>query len=185
MKPDQTAYRRAARLVLVVASILMLPLLAMQVTDQVVWDLADFAVAGALMVGTGLLYQLATRKAGEMAYRAAVGLALAAAFLLVWVNLAVGVIGSEDNPANLMYVGVLAVEAIGAILARSRPQGMARALVATALAQATVAAMALIAGLGSPVTGPLEIVMGNGLFVALFAGSAWLFQRAAQEQPVR
>jgi hypothetical protein len=62
---------------------------------------------------------------------------------------------------------------------------MARALVATALAQATVAAMALIAGLGSPVTGPLEIVMGNGLFVALFAGSAWLFQRAAQEQPVR
>jgi hypothetical protein len=56
MKTDHTAYRRVARLVLAVAFLLMLPLLAMQVTDQVVWDLADFAVAGALLVGAGLMY---------------------------------------------------------------------------------------------------------------------------------
>ncbi len=54
-----------------------------------------------------------------MAYRFAVGVALAAAFLLVWMNLAVGLIGSEDNPANLMYFGVLAVGFIGAIIASS------------------------------------------------------------------
>jgi hypothetical protein len=83
------------------------------------------------------------------AYRFAVGVALAAAFILVWLNLAVGVIGTEDDLATLMYVGVLAVGIIGAIIARFRPHGMARALFATALAQALVAVTALIFGLGS------------------------------------
>jgi hypothetical protein len=53
-------------------------------------------------------------------------------------NLAVGIIGSEDNPANLMYGGVLAVGIIGAIIARFEPHGMARALVATTLATSAV-----------------------------------------------
>jgi hypothetical protein len=179
----RNAYRAAARLVLAAAFILILPLLAMQVTDQVVWDRADFAVAGALLVGTGLMYELAARKAGNIAYRAAVGVALAAAFLLVWLNLAVGVIGTEDDNANLMYVGVLAVGIIGAIVARLRPHGMARALFATALAQALVAVIALIFGLGLPWSPPVEILALNGFFVSLFVGSALLFRYAAREQP--
>src|SRR3989304_6473156 len=52
-------------IVLAAAFILLLPLLAMQITDEVVWDLADFAVAGALLVGTGLICELAARKAGN------------------------------------------------------------------------------------------------------------------------
>jgi hypothetical protein len=182
MKPDHTAYGRAARVVLAAAFILMLPLLAMQVTDQVDWDLADFVVAGALLVGTGLMYELAARKAGNIAYRAAVGAALAAVLILVWLNLAVGVIGTEDDRANLMYVGVLAVGFVGAIIARFQPNGMARALFATALAQALVAVIALIFGLGSPVSGPLEILALNGFFSALFVGSALLFRYAPPEQ---
>ena len=117
------------------------------------------------------------------AYRAAVGVALAAAVILVWLSLGVGVIGTEDDLANLMYVGVLAVGIIGAIIARFRPHGMARALFATALAQALVAAIALVAGLGAPGSGPLEIVALNGFFVALFLASAWLFRYAARQQP--
>lgn len=95
---------------------------------------------------------------GNNAYRAAVGVALAAAFVLVWMNLAVGVIGSEDNPANLMHGGVLAAAIVGVVIARFRPRGMARALLATALAKALVAVIALIAGLGFPASGPLEIL---------------------------
>jgi hypothetical protein len=182
MKTDHPAYRRAARLVLAVAFILMLPLLAMQVTDQVVWDLADFAIAGALLVGTGLMYELAARKAGNIAYRTAVGVALAAALLLIWLNLAVGVIGTEGDRANLMNVGVLAVGFVGAIMARFRPHGMARALFATALAQALVAVIALIFRLGAPWSPPAELVFLNGFFVALFVGSALLFRYAAREQ---
>jgi hypothetical protein len=164
----------------VAALILLLPLVAMQFTDEVSWDVADFAFAAVLLLGVGVPYELAVRKTGDTAYRAAVGLALAAALLLVWVNAAVGIIGSEDNDANLMYGGVLLVGVIGAIIARFQPRGMVRALFATALAQAAVAAVALIAGLGFPGSGPLEIVALNGFFVALFVGSAWLFREAAR-----
>ena len=79
-----------------------------------------------------------------------------------------------------MYGGVLAVGIIGAIIARFQPHGMARALFATALAQAGVAAIALIARLGLPYSGPAELVLLNGFFIACFAGSAWLFRRAAR-----
>ncbi len=172
------------RIALATAFILLLPLLAMQITDEVVWDLADFAVAGALLFGTGLTYELVARKMGSIAYRVAVGVALAAALLLVWVNLAVGLIGSEDELANLMYIGVLTVGIIGAIIARFRPHGMARALFATALAQTLVAVIALIAGLGStaPIW-PWDILILTGFFAALWVGSALLFRKAAREQP--
>src|SRR5688500_1824835 len=114
-------------------------------------------------------------------YRFAVGVAVGAAFILVWLSLGVGIIGKDGDPANLMYFGVLAVGIIGALIARFRPQGMARALFAMALAQALVAAIALIARLGLPWSGPAEIVLLNGFFVAMFAGSAWLFRRAARQ----
>lgn len=114
------------------------------------------------------------------AYRSAIGVAIASAFILAWMSLGVGIIGQDGDPANLMYFGVLAVGTIGAIVARLKPRGMARALFATAIAQALVAAIALIAGLGLPWSGPAEILGLNGFFIALFAGSAWLFQRAAR-----
>jgi hypothetical protein len=183
----RNAYRCVVGVALATAFILLLPLLAMQITDEVVWDLADFAVAGALLFGTGLTYVLAARKAGNIAYRFAVGVALAAALILVWMNLAVGLIGTEDNPANLLYGGVLAVGIIGAIIARFRPHGMARALFATALAQALVPVIALI--IWKPQVTSVEASLGmlgvfgvNAFFVMLFAGSALLFRYAARGQ---
>lgn len=170
------------RAAIVTALLLLVPLLAMQVTDEVRWDLPDFIVAGALLFGTGLAYELAAKKTASVAYRMAIGVALAAALILVWANLAVGVIGTEGDPANLMYAGVLAVGILGSIAARFQPCGMARALLATALAQALVAVIALIAGLGAPWSGPGEILLTNGFFVALFAGSALLFQHAAYRE---
>jgi hypothetical protein len=114
------------------------------------------------------------------AYRAAAGLALAAALMLIWLSLGVGIIGRDGDPANAMYFGVIAVGLIGAIIARFRSQGMAWTLLAMALVQALVTAIALIARLGLPYSGPAEILGLNGFFIALFAASAWLFQRAAR-----
>ena len=116
-------------------------------------------------------------------YGLAAGVALAASFILVWLSLGVGIIGRDGDPANRMYFGVIAVGIIGALIARFRPLGMARALFAMALAQALVAVIALIAGLGHPWSGPLELSLLNGFFVALFAVSARLFHRAAQGRP--
>jgi len=113
-------------------------------------------------------------------YKFACGIAIAAALLLAWLSLGVGIIGRDGDPDNRMYLGVLLVGIAGALIARFRPQGMARALIATALAQAAVAVIALAAGLGRPWSGPLELVLLNGFFVALFVISAWLFSRAAR-----
>jgi hypothetical protein len=167
----------------VAALILLLPLVAMQFTGEVVWDETDFAVMGAMLLAACGAYELAARRTGNVAYRAAVGVAAVAAFILVWMNLAVGIIGSEDNPANLMYAGVLAVGILGGLIVRFRADGMARALAATALAQVLVGVIALIAGLGS--TGanwPRVIVVLTGFFAALWLASAWLFRQAAREQ---
>ena len=167
----------------IAALMLLLPLLAMQFTDEVAWDETDFAIIGLMLLGACGVYELAARSTRNTAYRAAVGVAVVAAFILIWMNLAVGIIGSEDNPANLMYVGVLAVGIVGAVIVRFEAPGMARALTATALAQALVGAVALVARLGS--TGanwPGAIVFLTGLFGALWLLSAWLFRKAAREQ---
>jgi hypothetical protein len=161
---------------------LLLPLAAMQFTDEVVWDLADFAIFGAMLATACGTYELATRVTRNKAYRAAVGIALAAAFILVWLNLAVGIIGNEDNPANLMYGGVLALGLIGAAIVRFRARGMVLTLAAMAIAQTFVAAVALITGLGYPASPPLELLLLNGFFAALWLTSAWLMRKAAREQ---
>ena len=116
-------------------------------------------------------------------YRFAIVLALATAFVLVWLIGAVGVIGVEGDPFDLMYFAVLAVGIIGAIITRLQPRGMARALFATALAQALVTVIALIAGKHqSSVSSVPEILILNGFFIALFLGSARLFGNAAREE---
>ena len=52
-------------------------------------------------------------------------------------------------------------------------------MLAMAAAQGVIGVIALILKLDSP---PLQIVGVNGLFIALFAGSALLFGVAAREQ---
>ncbi len=167
------------------AALMLLPLLAMQVTEEVAWDVADFAIFAAMLISAGGVYELSARFSASSAYRAAIGLALATAFLLTWVNLAVGIVGTEDDPANLLCGGVLAVGIISAFIARFRPAGMARAFFATALAQALVAAVAVAAGMGYPASPPLEILAVNALFAMLWLASASLFRKAAREKNSR
>lgn len=162
------------------ALFLLVHLVATQVTDEVQWTVSDFALAAALLFGSLGLYELALRKIGDLAYRTALVLALAGGILLIVVNGAVGIIGSEDNPANLMYGGVLAVGVLGALLARFQPRGMARAMVAAAVAQAAVAAVALLSGSEAARNSAVEIAGLTAFFVLLFLASAVLFQRAGQ-----
>lgn len=147
------------------------------------WDIFDFLIFAAMVLGVVVIYRLAARHAANGVYRFAIGVALAAAFILTWVNGAVGIIGDEGNDANMMYFGVLAVGAIGAAIARFQPAGMERALYATAFAQLAVAVIALIAGLGSTAPKwPNDILLLTAFFVALWLLSAWLFRNAARQQ---
>lgn len=158
-----------------VAALMLLPILAIRSIDELTSDPGDFMFLAILLVGVGVAYEVSARVSDRNAYRAAAGIALAAAFLNVWINLAVGIIGSEDNPANSIYAGVLAVAAVGAVLARFRPTGMARAIGAAEIAQLLVFAIALVAGLGF--TGPVTV-----FFTALWLIAAGLFRKAARAQ---
>lgn len=149
------------------------------------WTLFDYVLMAVLLGGAGLAVELAARGSGNLAYRGGVAVAVAAAFLLVCVNGAVGILGNESNPANLMFFGVIAVAALGAVLAGFRPAGMARAMFAAAGAQLLAGMVALAAGLGSPgYHGLYEVAMGTSVFATLWLIAGGLFSKAAGEQAI-
>lgn len=172
------------RIALATALLLLIPLVAMQFTQEVVWTLSDFVFAGALLFGVGLAFVLIARLGDNTTYRVVAGVAVAAGFMLVWANMAVGLVGSEDNPANLLYAGVLAVALIGAFVARSRPLGMANAMFAAALTYVVVTAIALFiwqpAGAAAePNVHSVNVLVANGVFAATWTVSGLLFRRAS------
>lgn len=161
---------------------LLVPLVAMQFTKEVAWTLGDFLFFGALIGMIGAGYEVFARRGGGF-YRLAAAVALAAAFLMIWSNAAVGIIGDEGNPANLMFGVVLLVGVIGTLIARVRPIGMARTMIATALAQLTVAIIAIVGGLGDgDLSWPRDLVMITGFFTALWLASAWLFGKSSRDR---
>lgn len=178
-----TLTKSITRIALATAFILSIPLVAMQFTQEVNWTLSDFIVMGALLFGAGLAFVLIARKADSPAYRLAVGVAVAAGLLLVWANLAVGLIGSEHNPANLLYGGVLAVALIGAFAAGFRPLGMSRAMFGAALTYVVVTVVALFlwtptGATAEPQVYLVNVLCANGVLAALWAVSGLLFRRA-------
>lgn len=163
------------------ALFLLIPLLGNHFVDGWNWPFGAFVVFGTQLFGIGLTYELVTRNRDTIAYRAAFGIALATAFVLFWGNF---VQAADDvNPAAVMYLGVPILGIISAVIARFQPDGMARASIATALAQALVLAIALT--VRNPQVTPWSPAVlrgfgGNAFFAMLFVGSAMLFRRAAR-----
>jgi hypothetical protein len=159
------------------ACLLLLPAIAMQFfpASGVDWTAADFAVMAAMLALACGLYEVGAWLSREPAYRAGFGMAVLAGFLTLWVNLAVGMLGDEDNDANAMFIGVLAIGALGAVVARLKPMGMARAMFATALAQLAVVAIAM--GLGGF---DARELMLTACFALPWLASGQLFRSAAQ-----
>ena len=70
--------------------LLSIPLIAMQFTEQVNWGSEDFVAMGLLLLGTGCLFVLVSRKTPRK-YWLAIGLVSATLFLYAWAELAVGI----------------------------------------------------------------------------------------------
>jgi hypothetical protein len=86
--------KRLIGIVLSVALLLLIPLVAMQFTDEVNWSLSDFVVMGFLLLGTGLMCELVMRKVNKIKYRIAICGALLAVLVIIWIELAVGILGT-------------------------------------------------------------------------------------------
>jgi hypothetical protein len=145
------------------------------------WTASDYVFAAVIFGIVGGLIELAARTSRNFYYRAGALVAVAASFLLVWINGAVGIIGSEDNGANLMFIGVIAIALAGSIVARFRAEGMARAMAVAAVAEALVALPVVALGLGAnEPPGMIGVLVLIGGFTGMWAGSALLFRKAAQ-----
>jgi len=164
------------RCAIVAAFILLIPATAMHVSDEWNWTFFDFIFAFILLFSAGLAFVCIAKQGSTIAYRTAAALAVASMFLLVWVNAAVGIVGDDDS-MSLMYPGVVLIGLSTAFLLRTKPSGMAQALVLTASAMACAAAVALLVE-PHAAPGPLPILGIHVFFCALFLISAFLFHRA-------
>ncbi len=89
-----TQNKRLTAIVLAVALLLLIPLVAMQFTDEVSWTLFDFVVMGVLLLSTGLLCELVMRKVKNLDYRIGIIAVVLVALFLIWAELAVGIFGT-------------------------------------------------------------------------------------------
>ena len=86
--------KRLMIIVLTVIVLLLIPIIAMNFTDEVNWTVSDFVVAGTLLLGTGLLCELAVRKIKNMTFRIIVCVILVIVLFFIWAELAVGIFGT-------------------------------------------------------------------------------------------
>jgi hypothetical protein len=159
------------------AALLLAPAVAMRLTDEMAWDPADFILVGIMLAAACGAWELAMRKSRSWAYSAGAVVAVGTAFLLFLVNGAVGFIGNENDPVNLVFFGVLTLAFGGAIIVHFRPEGMARAMAVTAGAQVAAAVLGVMM-----VPDVRGFLLGTAMFVPLWLLSSWLFALAARAE---
>lgn len=167
-------------------AILLVPLTAMNFTSEVNWDLLDFIVMAIMLLGSGLAYVFIANLSQSGAYKLATAIAVLTGFMLIWGNLAVGFIGSESNPANLLYLLVFVV--VGWQLWRHKmtTQNLAKAMLIGAITLFLVPFIALT------MIRP-ELLIADSLaptliintFLSLFLASSGLLYRKALDKQQR
>lgn len=162
--------------------LLMLPLIAMQFTQEVDWGVFDFILMGALMGMVGGGIELAVKLSRNVRYRVAAVLALMAGFLMVWVNMAVSIIGDGDHPANVLYFVVVMGGLVGIVASRCRPAGLATTLYLMVIALVLIAMGVIVSGTLPASTSALDLLGITGFFSMMFLASALLFRQAAYDE---
>jgi hypothetical protein len=164
------------RVALVALGLLMVPLVASQLVEGWHWGVGGFVFAYVLFFLTGLAYALIARQMGVWTYKAGVGLALVAGFALGWANMVH--MSEAENPAYLVYFGVLVMGGVGAWIARLEAMGMARASFAVAVVLALMAGVQFMLT-DRPTGSEWSQAIGRGVCAAVFGASGLLFRRAS------
>ncbi|WP_298122085.1 hypothetical protein [Flavobacterium sp.] len=79
----------------IVLLLLLIPLIAMQFTNEVNWSVMDFVMAGILLFGTSLVIELILRKVKSTLHRILISGIILLLLFLLWAELAVGIFGSS------------------------------------------------------------------------------------------
>lgn len=143
------------------------------------WDALDYMVALALLGASAAAYWIATRPARSVWHHLAVMIGAGGALLLLWMQLAVGLVGDGDHPINQAMGLVLVVSAIGALLSRFRASGMRTTLLVAAGTQMVLGALGFIL---LPAMYFSDIFLVTAFFSGLWTASAFLFHLACLKE---
>jgi len=86
--------KRLINILLAAPLLLLIPFIAMQFSSEVNWSFMDFLVMGVLLVCTGLMLEFVIRKVSKKNIRIVLIAITLIVFLLIWVELGVGVFGT-------------------------------------------------------------------------------------------
>ena len=86
--------KRLIIILLIPSFLLLIPLIAMQFTDEVNWTTSDFIIAGVLLFGAGLISEMVLRKIKDNNYKLALLALILIILILIWIELAVGIFGT-------------------------------------------------------------------------------------------
>ena len=155
--------------------LLLIPAVMMRVSNEWHWSIGSFVVAGIVIGGVGLLYELAEKASGSRAYRAGVAIVLVTSFLTVWTTIV------RDDGNGIGFLLLVVTAAVGAFAAWFRPAGMARAMLGVAVMQALVGVAVATAPVTASVPdGSFRALVFSGVFTALWLLSALCFRAAAR-----
>ena len=87
-------YKKALIVVLIPTLLLIIPLLAMQFTEEVNWSGFDFVVAGVLLLGTSWLCMFVFQKVKKVKHQIILCALILVMLVLLWAELAVGLFGT-------------------------------------------------------------------------------------------
>ncbi|TBX24484.1 hypothetical protein TK45_04945 [Bowmanella sp. JS7-9] len=158
----------------------LLPAIAMQFTAEVNWTALDFTVFAAMIGSVGLALDRLVHLSANASFRLASIALMFTLFLLIWVNLAVGIIGGDSEPLNLIYALVLVAGVVMAWAGRFTPNAMLKCCLIMAVTQSVITLVAIILGWGQPYSTPMMLFIGNGIFILGFLTAGALFYHAAR-----
>lgn len=141
------------------------------------WSVGDFVFMGALIFAAGFAFEFIANRSRTFTFRAGVALGVLTAFLLTWVNLAVGFIGN-DNPANAFYFFMPLAGLVSAIVVRFDVQGMSRTLFALAAAQMVIPVIAAVMWPADFAPGIARVFGLSAIVALMWAGAGLLIQQA-------
>ena len=146
------------------------------------WTLSDYIFVGVIFAIVGGIIELTVRKSASFAYRAGVVVALAASVFHIWFTGAVGIIGNESNPGNLLYLGVVLLAIFGSIASLGRARMLAWVMAIVAVAELLVPPIAYM-GVADPVEPVLrtEVFVLGTVFTGMWLLSAWLFRQSGSK----
>ncbi|NTZ41992.1 hypothetical protein G7A66_02560 [Altererythrobacter sp. SALINAS58] len=160
---------------------MLLPIAVQLTHGHFGWSFGDFVGITIILLSGSAIFDVAARRSPNFAYLAGAGAALAAAFGLVVVNGAVGLVGSEDEAHNAYFFTAILVAIFGSIMAWGQATHMAKAMLAAASVHMAVSMALLIEANGTSDGNPQMEVIGLSVFAMLWLASAWLFRRASNQ----